>query len=98
MTIATVCSRTYLFLGAERTSTIFVFDITDPLKPVLQSHISAAGNTDMTPQEAFDMFPEPRPNVNMGQVRHCIVSLSRAFEAGKRIVSNCGSSDCAARP
>ena len=26
--IATVCGQTFLFLGAERTSTIFVFDIT----------------------------------------------------------------------
>ena len=26
--IATVCGQTFLFLGSERTSTIFVFDIT----------------------------------------------------------------------
>ena len=33
MTIATVCSKTFLFVGAERTSTIFVFDITVVLAP-----------------------------------------------------------------
>ena len=27
-TIASVCDKTYLFVGGERTSTIFVFDIT----------------------------------------------------------------------
>lgn len=27
LTIATVCGQTFLFVGAERTSTIFVFDI-----------------------------------------------------------------------
>jgi len=36
--------------------------------PVLHSHISAAGNTAMTPQAAFDISPEPRPNVNSGQI------------------------------
>lgn len=68
LTLATVCGKTFMFLGAERTSTIFVFDITDPTSPVLHSHISAAGNTDMTPQEAFDITPEPRPNFNQGQI------------------------------
>ena len=28
LTIASVCDKHYLFVGAERTSTIFVFDIT----------------------------------------------------------------------
>lgn len=68
MTLATVCGKTFMFLGAERTSTIFIFDITDPTSPVLHSHISAAGNTDMAPSEAFAITPEPRPNFNQGQV------------------------------
>ena len=68
LTVATVCGKTFAFVGAERTSTIFVFDITDPQKPVLHSHISAAGNTNMAPAAAYALDPEPRPNVNLGQI------------------------------
>ena len=68
LTLATVCGKTYAFVGAERTSTIFVFDITDPVNPSLHSHVSAAGNTDMAPDVAFAIEPQPRPNVNLGQI------------------------------
>jgi hypothetical protein len=44
LTLVTRCGKTFLFVGAERTSTIFIFDITDPKNVKLESHISIAGN------------------------------------------------------
>lgn len=82
LTLATVCGKTYAFVGAERTSTIFVFDITDPRNPTLHSHISAAGNTDMTPAVAFALDPEPRPNVNLGQIDPEMMS----FDAERKLL------------
>ena len=66
--LATVCGQTFAFVGAERTSTIFVFDITDPTNPFLHSHVSAAGNTTIAPETAFAVSPEPRPNLALGQL------------------------------
>ena len=77
LTLAHVCGKTYAFVGAERTSTIFVFDITDPKNPTLQSHISAAGNTDMAPDAAYAINPEPRPNVNLGQIDPEMMSFDK---------------------
>lgn len=68
LTIATVCDQTFLFVGAERTSTIFVFDITDPRSPKLESHINAAGNFDVPPADIYGLATEPRPNAGLGQV------------------------------
>lgn len=39
----------------------------DPEHPVLHSHVSAAGNTEMAPEDAFDL-PDARPNKDIGQV------------------------------
>ena len=86
MTLATVCGKTFMFLGAERTSTIFIFDITDPTSPVLHSHISAAGNTDMAPSEAFAITPEPRPNFNQGQASQNICLMQIYVEIGKELL------------
>jgi hypothetical protein len=68
LTIATVCDQTFLFVGAERTSTIFVFDITDPRSPKLESHINAAGNFDVPQADIYGLATEPRPNAGLGQV------------------------------
>ena len=68
LTIATVCDQTFLFVGAERTSTIFVFDITDPRAPKLESHINAAGDFNAKHADIFALSPEPRPNTKLGQV------------------------------
>lgn len=54
LTLASVCGKTFIFVGGERTSTIFVFDITDPKKPSLESHISAAGKVDKKPIDIFN--------------------------------------------
>ena len=68
LTIATVCDQTFLFVGAERTSTIFVFDITDPRDPKLESYINAAGNFDVEPADIYGLPTEPRPNAGLGQI------------------------------
>jgi len=60
------CGKTYAFVGAERTSTIFVFDITDPASVSIESHISAAGKETANPIDAFQANPEPRPNKDLG--------------------------------
>jgi len=59
---------------------------------VLHSHISAAGNTNMAPAAAYALDPEPRPNVNLGQIdpemmsfdakRHLLI-VSGAFSVGR---------------
>ena len=48
----------------------------------MHSHISAAGNIDMKPEDAFAMDPEPRPNVNLGQVDPEMMS----FDAKRRLL------------
>ena len=66
LTLVTRCGKTFLFVGAERTSTIFIFDITDPKNVKLESHISIAGNTSQAPSTSYNINPEPRPNVALG--------------------------------
>jgi hypothetical protein len=66
LTLVTRCGKTFLFVGAERTSTIFIFDITDPKSVKLESHISIAGNTSQAPTTSYNINPEPRPNVALG--------------------------------
>ncbi len=66
LTLVNRCGKTFLFVGAERTSTIFIFDITDPKNVKLESHISVAGNTSQAPTTSYNINPEPRPNVALG--------------------------------
>jgi len=69
LTIASVCGKTYLFVGGERTSTIFVFDITDPKKPSLESHTSAAGDVTKKPIDVFNSLGEKHDTKNeLGQI------------------------------
>ena len=64
LTLVTKCEKTFLFVGAERTSTIFVFDITDPTKVKMESHISVAGKTSVTPETSY--AKDDRPNADLG--------------------------------
>ena len=66
LTLVTKCDKTFLFVGAERTSTIFVFDITDPTKVNLESHISVAGTTSVTPEVSY--AKDDRPNRDLGMI------------------------------
>lgn len=78
LTLVTRCGKTFLFVGAERTSTIFVFDITDPTSVKLESHISVAGNTSQTPTTSYNINPEPRPNVALGNLDPEMMSFDSA--------------------
>jgi hypothetical protein len=55
LTIATVCDKTYLFVGAERTSTIFVFDIT-----VRLAHIPAVSSMSLRNSPRYTSNPETK--------------------------------------
>jgi hypothetical protein len=82
LTLVTRCGKTFLFVGAERTSTIFIFDITDPKNVKLESHISVAGNTTVSPKTSYDADPEPRPNVALG----CIDPEMMSFDSSRNLL------------
>lgn len=54
--IGTIDGKTYAFIGAERQSAIFVYDITDPKAPEFITYYSNKIATDSTP--AGDLAPE----------------------------------------
>ena len=66
LALVTRCGKTFLFVGCERTSIVYIFDITDPKSVKLESHISIAGNTSQAPTTSYNINPEPRPNVALG--------------------------------
>jgi hypothetical protein len=78
LTLVTRCGKTFLFVGAERTSIVYIFDITDPKKVVLESHTLIAGNTSMSPTTAYNMNPEPRPHASLGVIDPEMMSYDSA--------------------
>jgi hypothetical protein len=57
LVLGTIDGRTFAFVGMERTSGIFMFDVTDPLLPQLVDYLRVdTGNIPLRP-EGFDFVP-----------------------------------------
>ena len=84
LTIGQVCGKTILFVGAERTSTIFLFDITNPKGVRLESHIQAGG-MNIAPEKAVQ--DASRPNKALGMIDPEMMS----FDADRKVLIVSGS-------
>ena len=75
-----------MFVGAERTSTIFIFDITNPDKVSMESHISAAGDLDLTPEDAWKNSSLPKSALGQIDPEHMSYDEKRGMLAFRSFV------------
>lgn len=78
LALVTRCGKTFLFVGAERTSIVYIFDITDPRNVKLESHMSIGGDTAVNPNISYHMNPEPRPHKHLGVIDPEMLSYDHA--------------------
>jgi choice-of-anchor I-like protein len=81
-------SRTYLFIGLERTGGIIVYDVTDPFQPAFVDYVNT-GPDDISPEGLLFIKEEDSPNGKpLLVVSHEISSTTTIFEINKHQQKN----------